>query len=153
MKKLGVIVDHLGLSQSNFFMVYNLNLIVQSSLLDCCVFHNQWRNQVLPHLFTVCQDNEIWDYTGTVIATDVRSARKLLSAPGPEKKYFYVWDLFWRSLNNFPHSVIRDILNNDEIGLIARSSSHFKLLTRLFKKPEFVLEDWNPKSILEKIGA
>jgi hypothetical protein len=143
MNKLAVMIDDLGFSQSNLFLIYSLNKLSQSTDTDCCIFHNQWKKPIMPTLFSTFQDNEVWDFNGTVIATNIASAQKLAASPGPKKKYFYVWKFEWMALNNFWHRQIRGIFNNDEIGLIARSRSHFKLLQNLFKEPVAIVEDWN----------
>ena len=146
MNKLAVMVDNLGLSQLNLFLIYSLNQLTQKGV-DCCIFHNQWKRQVMPTMFSTFQDNEVWDFDGTVIATNFGSVQKLIASPGPKKKYFYVWKFEWMVLNKFWYAQIQEIFNNDEIDLIARSQSHFTVLERLFKKPTAIIEDWNNEKL------
>ena len=47
------------------------------------------------------------------------------------------------SLENLQISQLNIPFYNDEIELIARSQSHADLLEKLFKKPKYIMEDWD----------
>ena len=93
-------------------------------------------------------ETDIWGYDAPVIATDLASAKTLLSASGPTEKLFYVWDLEWLRLPDYNHEELSKIYNNDDIKLIARSDRHYMLIKECWKEPEFVMPDFSPNALM-----
>lgn len=144
MIKLGIISDNL----SDYFMLKHLNLLTQEGI-DCVLFTQNIQKPVIPLAFGLFQVNEIYDYDGTVIASDLKSCKKLGTVPGPKRKLFYVQNFEWTKLQQFNYNLIRDCYMNDEIELIARSKRHSDILWKCFKKPRYVMENWELKICLK----
>jgi hypothetical protein len=147
--KLGVIVDQLVVNQSNHFLIKNLNWLSQNKNIDCCIFYNELNNMVLPITFGCFHINEIYDYHGIVISTTLTSTKRLLSCPGPTKKYFYIWTLDWMKLPKFDFDHISEMYLSDEVDLIVRSNRYSNVLEHCFKKPKFIIDNWNAVQLAE----
>ena len=62
-----------------------------------------------------------------------------------------MWNFDWMLLDDLRFKQLTIPFLNDEIELIARSESHAKVLEKLFKKPKYVMEDWDWE-VLQRIG-
>lgn len=147
MNKIGVIVRDLGFSQSNFSLIKSLNYFVDNNLTDCCIFYESLVQTPLTPLFGTYHVNEIYDFEGIVISTNLLGTKRLVNVPGPLKKYFYIWDLEWTKLRGYQYNIIRDIYLNSEVDLIARSERHYNLLKNCFKKPACIIDNWEKEEL------
>lgn len=151
MKKLGVVVENLAFDQMNFGLLKSINELSGSGLVDCVIFHNSWAKPPIQPLCSMIQMCHMWDFYGTVICTNIHATRRLIRCPGPKRKFFYVMDLEWTKLAKIHTNQLLEIYNNDEIELIARSQSHADLLTKLFKPPTLIMDDWDLEVLKGKV--
>ena len=93
----------------------------------------------------------MWTFEHPVISTTVESTRKLIKSPQPTKKFFYVMNLEWLYMQSILYDDLQKVYTHKDIELIARSSSHFKLLESCWKKPLCTIEDFNYKQIYKLI--
>ena len=148
--KLGVIVQNLNNSQSNFFLIQALNRLNQEEGIDCCIFYEQCTAPMIPPLFSIFHMNEIYDFSGPVISTYMLGTKRLIDSPGPRKKFMYLWAFEWAKIPQFAYNNIKDIYLNPEINLIVRSQHHAHLVENCFKKPAFIFDNWD-KDALTKL--
>jgi hypothetical protein len=80
---------------------------------------------------------------GVAIATDLTTAQRLIRVTGPKKKYFYIWNLEWVNMPNINYDIMSSIYNHKDIELIARSESHSKLIEKMWRKPKFIMDDFD----------
>jgi hypothetical protein len=135
-KQIGIIADDL----SDYFLLKNLNLLAQETTYDCCIFTPNMAKPIIPIAFGLFQVNEIYDYSGIVVASDLKSAKKLLCVPGPSRKLFYIKNFEWMKLVQFSYELIRDCYMS--LDLIVRSDRHADVITKCFKKPEMIGDNW-----------
>ena len=63
--------------------------------------------------------NEIWNFNGVLVSTNINTTLALKKCFAPSKKIFYVWDLEWTRPHG--HDFLYNIKAFKNINLIARS--------------------------------
>ena len=122
MIKLGFAINNLGPSQLSYYLIKELNsLLKKRGDLDIIVFYENIARPYIKPEFALMQMAEAWSYGGTVIATDIAIAEKLLTFPAPTRKAFYIWDLEWLRKPR----MFRELQPTyGHLELIARSNDH-----------------------------
>jgi hypothetical protein len=143
MKSLAISIAQMCLSQEKTLLVSSINGLVIERNVDCSIFHSDFGPLPIQCLASMYQLCEMWDFTGTVITTDFNIARQLINCPGPSKKFFYIWDFSWTRVPKLVYNNVADVYCNNSLELIARTEDHNKVLTQCFKKPKYILDDWN----------
>jgi hypothetical protein len=145
MNKSGILVRSLQASQFCVSLSSSVNKIISEvSDLDVIVFYEAWAQLIVPPKFGMLMDREMLGLDGVCIATDLKSAHKLLRSAGPKKKYFYVWNLEWIGNPSIRFKDMHDIYCNDQISLIARSQYHYDILAKTWKKPVAIMNNFSP---------
>ena len=133
----------LGISQLSLTLIQELNKLSNLDYyLDVIVFYSRYEKLIKANYFAMLQEKEVWGFNAPVMATDLDTARILLSCPIPTKKLFYVWDLEWIH-KTYDVNYLLSIYCHPDIHLLARSESHAKIIEKCFKKPIDILEDFN----------
>ena len=150
MIKLGVLVKDLLLSQVNYQFITQANRFYSpkhTGEIDIIAFYNSLSMHCAQLFFSCMNIKEAWSYDGTIIATSINTAKKLIAFPSSKKKIFYVYDLEWITDNNYQK--FADIYQNKGLTLIARSESHAKILEQCWgTKITDVVEDFNIRKIM-----
>ena len=148
--KAGFVVQRLNGSQQSYKLCQAANTMVMEDIADIIVFHDEWDVSPIDTTFMMLQKQHMWSYEGVLVATDIRSAEQVIKSPGPCKKYFYLWNLEWLYIPEFPNSRLSNVYQNPNIDLIVRSEYHANLVTKCWKKPTHIIEDFD-KNELAKI--
>ena len=149
MRKAGIMLKKVDNSQLGYYATKSANWIAEKvTNVDVVMFVKELAVHPVMPLFATMSETDIWGYDAPVIATDLASAKTLLSASGPTEKLFYVWDLEWLRLPDYNHEELSKIYNNDDIKLIARSDRHYMLIKECWKEPEFVMPDFSPNALM-----
>lgn len=150
-KLVGVLVDNIGLSQQTFYMVNHINMLCKTSNeFDFVVF---FKNLMPPAMRPFCAclyANEIWNFNGTLISTDLDSALSCLNAVNRAENILYLWDLEWLrgSQRNYIQNIA--ILRNPDLKLVARSVDHAKAIENYAnRKVDKIVDDFNINEILQ----
>ncbi len=150
--KLGFLVSNLAVSQINFRLITQSNLLVGSGVEnDVVVFYDAIQKPCVVPNFAVMHQAEAWTFDGVLVATDFNSARKLIKFPSASRKLFYVDDLYWLRTEGFSFSSIREVFGSEELELIARCEDHQKLLSQSFNREVFVVEDYDLQEIINHV--
>lgn len=147
--KFGVIVSSLDASQIGYTVTAQLNQTINLGHQPILFFATINKSPVIP-LFAQFNLYQMWGFHHPVIATDMLTAEYLLHAPGPTRKFLYVWDCEWM----YDSSVFErymHIYKNNALELIARSQTHADLLTKCWKSPITIIEDFNYEQICNAI--
>ncbi len=151
MIKAALLVEQIDISQLGYCMSVSLNqLVVDRPDMDFLVFYESWAKAPMPMRFASIMEREAWGFNGTMISTNLKTTERMIRCPGPKRRLFYVWNLEWTYLNGFSYEYIRNIYCNPSIELIARSKTHSDLITKLWKKPAYIMENFD-KRVLEEI--
>jgi len=154
MKQFGIMTHGLDSSQQGSMIVDNLNKLTQNNYdIDPILFYREYHKPISTPYFTLMNDIEAWNFHHPVIATDVKSARRLLDCPGPSKKFLYIMNLEWLYINHaFSYETFAQVYTHDDLNLIARSDEHAKIITNCWKPPMAIIKDFNEVGILEMLG-
>ena len=89
-----VLLNNIGASQLAYFVIQHLNDFgSQRPDVDVIVYYENMQRNCLPPNFAVMQIAEAWGHHGTIVATSLSTAQKLIGMPS-EKKLFYVFRLY-----------------------------------------------------------
>jgi len=149
--KLAVAVTNLGPTQLNYFMIARVNqLMGQRHDVDFIAFYENLFRPCVPTMnFASMQLVEAYGYDGTIIATTLLTADKVLKFPGPKRKLFYVWDLEWLRIQDKHYSTLKSIYANPNIALIARSKEHQRAIEDCWNRNvSYVVDDFNIEAIV-----
>jgi hypothetical protein len=144
--KMGFIVNNLGPNQLSYQLINSANSYLRNKDdTDVAAFYHSMSpipykpNFGLFHLF------EAFNYNGYMIATNLHSASRMLSWPGPNrhKMYLYCYDLDWLRLPQKQWEQLAQIYLNPKLHLISRSQNHAEILGSTWKTPISVIEDCN----------
>ena len=146
---IGVVTDKLLFSQSSIFLVKNLNEL--NKVRNCSIFCNEMHERPVDICFNIMQQIKSYQFEGTLITDNLLLTQALHYNIYTKKKYYYVWNFDWILLDDLRFKQLTIPFLNDEIELIARSESHAEVLEKLFKKPKYIMEDWDWE-VLQRIG-
>ncbi len=120
--KFAYLVNNLLPSQLNFLLIKTLNQEVIKNRFIAPTMHI----------------SNAYAYNGTIMATTLSTAEKLIIFPSPAKKYFLVWDLEWLRIKQRNFRFLSSIYSNPDLILVARSEDHKQVIENC----------WNVKTLL-----
>jgi hypothetical protein len=148
MKNISVFIKDLSVSQKSFYLIKEFNRCLEDTDISTSVFVERPSIPPVPPLFSCKSVAFLSGYNGTVIATTIDEADKILKASNASSKYLYLWDMEWLETPLYFEEAMR-ILRDDRLKLIARSKSHAELIESFCnKKPVAIISDWNINELL-----
>ncbi len=143
--KLGVLVSSLSHSQQSYELVKSVNQFVENNKnVDVCLFTESTSPPLFEINTAVMGLYDVWGYDGTIIATNLSTAKTINNIPGTNRKLFYVYNFEW--IHN-PYTFYEYIEMCKNLDIINRTPSHAKIFKNNFNKdsiftlPEFDLEE------------
>ena len=110
MNRSAIIVKNLQASQFSVALSNGANKVLsETSDLDIIIYYESWAKLIINPKFGMLMDREMLGATGICVATDLKTAYKLIKTPGPDKKYFYVWNLEWIGMQKAPFNFLHNI--------------------------------------------
>ena len=146
---IGIVKNNLEIQAKDIMAVKNINRLSDNNV-NSCLFCN-----FVPNTFplevntTILQKAQVLDFDGTILTDDLVIAQEFLHLPYAKKRFLYLYDLDWPYIDNFSFAHIGPIIHNDRIELIVRSHFHYDLVKNLFKKPSYIMEEWDHKTLKE----
>jgi hypothetical protein len=149
MRKLALCVNHIEPDDRGRALVENINKINEKyPKTNAFVFHHDWSWAGIVPLFGMLQLRELWTYDGVAVATNIDTARRVIQAPEPSKKFFYLNDLEWTKLY-VPFKQLQSIYMNKELELIANSEEDAKIIEKVWRKPSLIVENYNYEQLIK----
>ena len=146
---IGILKTEVNNTDRDFFAVKNLNQLVNTTT-NACLFCNHINNEFqLPVLTNVLQRSHCYSFNGILITDDLIRAQDLIHTTYAKKRFLYLYHLDWPFITQLQFHHINSIFFNDNIELIARSVSHAKLIEDLFKKPKYIMKEWDYQTLME----
>ena len=145
---IGIYKSSINDSDQNFFMINNLNKLGHTSTQSCLFYDVQnikISSQI--HINTFPRVQALY-FDDILITDELTEAPALLNIPNARKRFIYLYHLEWPYIQNTHFKQLESILINDNIELIARSESHSQLISQLFKKPKYIMPEWDYKSLI-----
>ena len=146
---IGILKTSLQNTDKDFFAIRSLNQLMQTSTnacLFCDYIDNDFKLQVDTN---VLQRANMFKFNGILITDNLARSQDFVHSTYAKKRFLYLYHLEWPYIEQLSFTHIKSILLNDDIGLIARSVTHAKLITQLFKKPEYIMPELNYKTLIE----
>jgi len=151
MKNIGFLTESIDRSQKGTLISYELSsLINKRQDLNILLFFQLIRVPAQKISFGMMQNIQAWGFRGNFIAVDLPSALTILPLNCSGKNLYYPQDLDWLQYPNLA-KFYSNIYDNDKIDLIARSKSHYDAITKVWKKPVALIEDFNHEQFTEVI--
>ena len=152
MKSFGVLVEQFNVSQQSLHIILQLNTLLEERG-DICpiVFYQDYGPFIQLPQFSSMLSVEAWDFEGALISTNLSTTRTSIECPRATRRLFYVWDLEWLYMKKPIFEKLSAIYQHKDVELIARSKEHYDILSKCWKKPAGIIEDFNYKQIVENI--
>lgn len=145
-KSFGILIHHFNISQRDYTINLELNKLTKKYYDICPVlFFGEYAKIAYKPSFARFPLKEAYCYKYPIIANDIKSALLLDECLCTPRKILYVWDLEWIYNNDYSFNIYSKIYNSFEI--IVRSQSHYNLFTKIWKKPDYLIEDFNHDKI------
>jgi len=151
-KQVGFLVNELTASHLAFSLIKNLNDYNNESNIDTVLFFENASSSIIKPNFSIMAINEIWNFSGALISTDINTTLSLKKCFSPRKKIFYVWDLEWMrnpmgKVWEFEKTI--QAFSDESIELVARSKDHAKAIENLSnRKVKHVVENFNIENLI-----
>lgn len=147
MNKLGILISSPGNNQKFHSLSRELNLLKETRPdIDAIVFYYDYGPIIGETNFAMMEMKHAYNYDGIIIATDGYTAPVLDKCLRPKELYFYIWNLDWK-YNVTTFKANQNIYLNPKLNLIARSRSHHKLITQVWKEPTHIISEFNHEQI------
>ena len=146
---IGVLKTNIQNTDKDFFTVHNINQLVKNNIPNCIFCDQVDKDFILPIETNILQRVNSFNFNGIIITDDLMRSQDLVHNTYSKKRFLYLYHLDWPYINNLQFIHIKRILLNDNIELIVRSESHSKLIENLFKKPKYIMEEWDYKTLIE----
>ena len=147
---IGIVKTQLTPCDSDFFLVNALNQLTTtstSSYLFCDEIAQSWQASSIRT--TLLHRAHAFSFEGIIITDDLSRCQDLHNIPCAKKRFLYLYHLNWPQIESLQFNHLKHILLNESIGLIARSPSHAELIEKLFKKPDYIMPEWDYKTLIE----
>jgi hypothetical protein len=148
--QIGFLVNDLTASHLAFSLIKNLNEYETNS--DTVLFFENISSSIIKPNFPTMAINEIWNFEGALVSTDMNTTLTLKKCFTPRKKIFYVWDLEWMrnsmgQTKNFENTI--EAFSDETIELVARSKDHAKAIENLSnRKINHIVENFNIEKLM-----
>lgn len=145
MNKVGIILEHYGLSELAIRTIKQVNELPYN--IDVVGFYEIMQKPCMIPRFALMQISESFSFDGTLIATNFKSAKQLVTCPGPKKKIYYVWDLeLYDKVFDFNEAAR---IFRSGMRIICRNSIHKGLLDNNFNIDCEVIDNFNLGMVLK----
>ena len=145
---IGVLADKIIGTPQYHFMFKALNEL--SKTQDVYLFVSEVKQLPRENKFAIMQQVEALHHPGVLIGTSMLNTQIVANCLTATRKFYYISHFEWMYLTKFGAHQLDNIFYNDEIELIAGSTSHANLLSKLFKPPAGIVYNWD-KGSLEKV--
>ena len=151
-KQIGFIVNNLMASHLSFSLIKNLNEYVDESNSEAVVFFENSSSSIIRPNFATMSLNEIWNFNGVLVSTNINTTLALKKCFAPSIKIFYVWDLEWMRPamgQNIEFERVVQAFSDESIDLVARSKDHAKAIENYSnRKVKHIVENFNIEKLM-----
>lgn len=107
--KIGLVLNNWGVNDCAFDALYSIESLDRTH--DLMGFYLSPARPCLAPRFAVCESYLSYSFDGTLVATSLLTADRVLKAATSKDRYFYVWSLDWLS-SVVPFNQLREILTS-----------------------------------------
>jgi len=146
---IGILMGTVHDSPKNILAVKSINKLREAGVESCLFCDVVQRNFSVPVETNVLQKAQAFNFNGPVITHDLAIAQELNHMVYAKSRYVYLYDLDWMLIPKLQFGHIRNTLLREDIEIIARSDSHYKLISGLLKKPKHIMKYWDVNVLKE----
>ena len=146
---IGVLMNTVYNSPKNILAIKNMNRLIRQGVETCLFCDIVNRDFSIPVKTNVLQKAQAFNFKGTLITHDLSAAQDMVNMVYAKKRYIYLYDLEWMRIGSPQFSHTYSLLVKNNIDLIARSESHQKIITDLFKEPSHLMKYWDANTLKE----
>jgi hypothetical protein len=151
MKNIGLLVESVNLSQKGMLLDFEVSQLAKSRQDLIIIVFYQFANVAMKiPSFPMMQNLQAWCYDGHFIAFDFSSAQSMIPLNNSGRKLYYPLEFDWLERPDSAKTYM-DVYRNSKIDLIARSQSHFEVLSKVWKKPVAIIEDLDHEQLANVI--
>jgi hypothetical protein len=143
--KIGLCLRDFGWSQLAYLAIKQGNTLAED-LIDVVGFFENGARPCITPCFGLMHIAEAYGFDGTLIATSLSTAEKVIRFPSAFRKYFYVWDLEWHR-QIYQYETLVEIYRHPELTLLARGEEHAEIIRKAWNKEVVVIDDFNLKEL------
>jgi len=143
---LGIYVIQNSENEATTSISENLNKGIREGLLsDASLFYDTVGPNSLTYDFGAFNSTDIWNFTGSLITTDIQTTIKAIKTVNKFKLLFYFG---WEKAKDVVSLI--NIVNTPNVRVICTNEAASKELTRLTtKKPLGIVDNFNIKDIIK----
>lgn len=145
-------LDNLLASELNWRMTASANDRAARGL-DTVLFTDGPSHAHLPPACAVMNAHDVWGYPHPVIATNLATASRLISAATPPVRIFYAWDLEWLRLTDPPYRLLREVYGNESLKIVCRTQEHADIMEKLWHRQVLVAAQPDIDTILTVVST
>lgn len=116
MKKVGLVLNNWGPSDVAFDAIYNAERAPRE--IDIMGFYLSPSRPCLAPRFGIVESYLSYAYPGTLVATSLATADRVLKASSSHDRYYYIWNLEWLH-TPVPFTALYELLHS--LKLVART--------------------------------
>ena len=146
---IGILKTSLQNIDKDFFAIHNLNKLTETTTASCLFCNNINDDFELQISTNILHRSHAFRFNGILITDDLTRSQDLINTTYAKKRFLYLYHLEWPYINNLHFAQIQRTMLNDDIELIARSHSHAELIENLFKKPKYIMPEWDYETLIE----
>lgn len=147
---VGVMLRDTLQSQCNFSVINAVNYINQTSISVASMFSLVMTPSCVRPMCCHTTLDKIWGFKGSLIATDVETARFLLRHNSHDKNW-YVWDLEWLR-NRYLIDDMKGLYGSKRFSITCRSDDHAKALMEFTGRDDILVQNNFTKYMIEKVN-
>ena len=146
---IGVLKNSVRNIDKDFFAIKNLNSLVNTTT-NTCLFCNEIDPSFALEVRTnVLQKCFAHTFNGIIISDEFEGIEDLINISYAKSKFLYLYRLDWMYLNTIHYAMLKRGLLNEHIELIARNEHQAKIIEQIFKKPKYIMPEWNYQTLIE----
>tara|TARA_B100000029_G_scaffold510087_2_gene600788 strand:- start:685 stop:1146 length:462 start_codon:yes stop_codon:yes gene_type:complete len=146
---IGILKNNIVNSDKDFFAIKNLNELVNTRTNNCLFCNGIDPTFILNVRTNVLQKSFAHTFNGVIITDELEGIEDLINISYAQAKFLYLYRLEWMNLKNISYSDLKKGLLNNNIELIARNKQHADIIEQLFKKPKYVMPEWDYHTLIE----
>lgn len=151
MLNLQALVNDLSPSQKSFYLIKEFNRCIETTDISAGVFHIRGSIPPIETLFGCKSVGFLNSYHGTLITTTLQEAEIALNTSNNSNKFLYLWDIEWLQ-RPMRYTTAINILKDNRLKLIARSTCHAKIISNFCNKPVCgIVDNWKLENLTSVI--
>lgn len=153
-KKFGILINNLDLSQKCKLLIENINQLVSTNYMyspTIFFINRDSKLPIIPRCLQIQQYNA-WGYDDVLISTDIPSTFSLAECIRAKRKLFYITELEWVKLSPIIYKEMCEVYKNKDIDLIVNNQEQYDVISKCWKQPVGIVKDFNYEELCKYVN-